>query len=100
MSFQDAYSKSANRDIEFNPKENSIDGEIQKEELKKWLALPITRELIFFLAKRELELLNNARNSAKANLQSENIAKNLLKAAAYREVIDRLIENKNPVDIE
>jgi len=100
MSFQSAYNKSASRSIEFEPKEGSIEVDIQKEELRKWLNLPITKELVFFLAKRELELLNNARNSAKANLQSENIAKNLLKACAYREVIDRLIENKNPVDVE
>ena len=100
MSFQNAYNKSASREIEFEPKENSVEVEIQKEEIKKWLALPITRELLLFLGRRELELLNNSRNAVKISLLHENIAKNLLKAIAYREVIEYLTINKKPVDIE
>ncbi|HEX9232720.1 MAG TPA: hypothetical protein VF849_01590, partial [Blattabacteriaceae bacterium] len=100
MSFTSAYNKSASRDIELEVKEDNLTEQLKKEEFEKWLRLPFTQELILFLGKRELTLLNNARNSAKANLQSENIAKNLLKAVGYREVIEFLTTNKHPIDIE
>ncbi len=101
MSFQNAYNKSASREIEFEPKdENVLTEELKKEEIRKWLQHPISRELIFFLGKRELELLNNARNCAKSNLQSEGITKNLLKAVSVREIIEYLTQNKLPQDIE
>ncbi len=100
MSLQSAYNKSANRDVEFVQKDDNLVEQIKEEEIKKWLQLPITKELLFFLGSRELTLLNNARNASKANLQSENIVKNLLKAVGYREVIDYVTANKKPIDVE
>ncbi len=97
MSFQNAYNKSASRDIEFTPAEEQTEILIKQEELKKWLTHPFTRDFLLFLGKRELELLNNSRNCVKVNLNHENITRNLLKAIAYREVIDFLVENKPPV---
>src|SRR6266496_4498481 len=93
MSFQAAYNKSASRDIEFEPKTDLISEEEKQEEIKKWLSLPITKQFLLFLGKRELELLNIARNCAKVKLGNENTDKNLLKAVAYREIIDYLVSD-------
>ncbi len=96
MSFQSSYNKSANRDIEFTPKEPDVSEQIIEEERRKWLLLTITRDFILFLGRRELELLNSARNAAKIDFQNEAIIKNLIKATAYRELIDYLVERKLP----
>ena len=96
MSFQNAYSKSASRDIEFTPQEEATEILLKTEEIKKWLNLPLTRELLLFLGKRELELLSLARNSANVSSKNDNTDKNLHKSSAIREVIDYLIENKKP----
>ena len=99
MSFTSAYNKSASRDIELESKDDLILEEIKKEEVKKWLSFPITQQFLIFLAKRELELLNTARNCCKAKLGNENTDKNLLKSVAYREIIDYITANK-PIEKE
>ncbi len=95
MSFQQAYNKSANRNVEFISKDE-VELDLRKEEIRKWLQHPISRELILFLGKRELELLNNARILVRIDIKSDNITKNLLKAVGYREVIEYLTQNKQP----
>jgi len=96
MSFTSAYNKSASRDIEFTPQEEATEILLKTEELKKWLNLPFTRELLLFLGKRELELLNNARNCSNVSSKNDNTDKNLHKSSAIREVIEFMTENKKP----
>lgn len=96
MSFQKAYNTSVGRkDLEYE----SIDDHeklLIQDELKRWLDLSKTKELLLFLAKRELDLLNAARNSSKISLKNDNTDRNLLKSLGIREVIDYILENKQP----
>ena len=96
MSIATAYSKMSGRDSVEDVSKDDADKILLENELKQWLALQKTKELLLFLAQRELQLLNNARNCVKVKLGNENTDKNLLKSVAYREVIDYLIENKQP----
>lgn len=99
MSIQKAYSRMAGRIPEQT--QDEVDQEntekvLAESELKRWLDLPKTKELIIFLGKRELELLDNARNCSRVKLGNENTDKNLQKSIAYREVIEFLTQNKLP----
>ena len=99
MSTITAYNKSIGRnDIELESKEEQEFRKAIEEELKTWLRLPKTRDFILFLGKRELELLNAARNCSKVKLSNENTDKNLQKSIAYREIIDYLVTNKIPTE--
>lgn len=99
MSHQAAYNQMAKRvplPDEEEIKEQQENRLLLEEELKHWLNLPKTKEFLTFLAQKELELLNNARNCSRSKLGNENTDKNLQKSIAYREVIDYLITNKKP----
>lgn len=103
MSQVSAYNRMSGRSKEedLTPEEESAKIELKNlelEELKRWIQLPKTKDLLVFLGKRELELLNNARNCSKMKLGNENTDKNLQKSIAYREIIDYLTQNKQPTE--
>ena len=93
-----AYSSSVNRTptgLE-ETKEEIDERLLQESELKTWLNLPKTKELLTFLAERELKLLNNARNQSKVAENIISVNKPLHISIGYREVIEYIITNNKP----
>ncbi len=98
MSTQSAYNQMAKRnvssDVETETKEDHEERLLQESTLKTWLDLAKTKELLIFLAWRELDLLNSARNCSNLINNSENIAKNLHISMGIREVINYITIGK------
>jgi len=94
MSTVRAYDRMSGRvaDIETEPKDEHAKL-IAEEELKTWLTMEKTQNLLIYLARRELELLNAARNSSRLN--SDNSTNRFLHISiGIREVIEYITENK------
>lgn len=94
MSTTKAYDRMSGRvkDIETEPADEHAKL-LAEEELKTWLNMERTQNLLTFLARRELELLNAARNCSRVN--SDSATNRLLHVSiGYREVIEFITENK------